>query len=75
LIKKGYPDIPKGEIYAVFEVEPDSAFGLLKWDGAKLWKEVQAFAKRRYPNRPTLHPRRFADPQVMGLSDVLRASV
>jgi len=73
LIASGYPGAAAGEIYAVFEVEPDPAYAGRKWDEAEVTKQIKAFESRRtYRQVNTLH-RRSPDPRVLSLQELLRA--
>jgi hypothetical protein len=73
LIKDGYPGAATGEIYAVFEVEPDVAYVGRKWDEPEVTKQIKAFESRRsYRQVNTLH-RRSPDPRVLSLQELLRA--
>ncbi len=73
LTAKGYPGAVGGEIYAVFEVEPDTAYVGRKWDEPEVTKQVKAFESRRaYRQVNTLH-RRSPDPRVLSLKDLLMA--
>lgn len=73
LTATGYPDVPGGEIYAVFEVEPDAAYLGRKWDEPEVTRQIKAFESRRsYRQVNTLH-RRSPDPRVLSLQDLLRA--
>jgi hypothetical protein len=73
LIASGYPGAAAGEIYAVFEVEPDPAYAGRKWDEAEVTKQIKAFESRRtYRQVDTLH-RRSPDPRVLSLQELLRA--
>ena len=73
LISSGYPGAASGEIYAVFEVEPDPAYTGTKWDWAEVTKQIKAFESRRtYRQVVTLH-RRSPDPRVLSLQELLRA--
>ena len=73
LTTKGYPGAAGGEIYAVFEVEPDAAYAGRKWDEPEVTKQTKAFDSRRcYRQVNTLH-RRSPDPRVLRLQDLLRA--
>jgi predicted component of viral defense system (DUF524 family) len=73
LIAKGYPGAASGEIYAVFEVEPDAAYTGRKWDGDQLWEQIKSFAARRSYRQGNIHNRRSPDPRVMSLQELLRA--
>lgn len=73
LTAKGYPGAAGGEIYAVFEVEPDAAYVGRKWDEPEVTKQIKAFESRRsYRQVNTLH-RRSPDPRVLSLQELLRA--
>ncbi|MFB1486129.1 MAG: DUF2357 domain-containing protein [Thiocapsa sp. C3-sup] len=73
LTAKGYPGATGGEIYAVFEVEPDAAYAGRKWDEPEVTKQIKAFESRRsYRQVNTLH-RRSPDPRVLSLQELLRA--
>lgn len=73
LTAKGYPGAAGGEIYAVFEVEPDAAYAGRKWDEPEVTKQIKAFESRRsYRQVNTLH-RRSPDPRVLSLQELLRA--
>lgn len=73
LTAKGYPGAAGGEIYAVFEVEPDAAYAGRKWDEPEVTKQIKAFESRRsYRQVSTLH-RRSPDPRVLSLQELLRA--
>lgn len=70
---RGYPGAAGGEIYAVFEVEPDAAYAGRKWDEPEVTKQIKAFESRRsYRQVKTLH-RRSPDPRVLSLQELLRA--
>jgi len=73
LTAKGYPGTAGGEIYAVFEVEPDVAYIDRKWDEQEVTKQIKSFESRRaYRQVNTLH-RRSPDPRVLSLKDLLMA--
>jgi predicted component of viral defense system (DUF524 family) len=73
LTAKGYPGAAGGEIYAVFEVEPDAAYAGRKWDELEVTNQIKAFESRRaYRQVNTLH-RRSPDPRVLSLQELLRA--
>jgi hypothetical protein len=73
LTAKGYPGAATGEIYAVFEVEPDAAYSGRKWDEPEVTKQIKAFESRRsYRQVNTLH-RRSPHPRVLSLQELLRA--
>jgi predicted component of viral defense system (DUF524 family) len=69
----GYPGTAAGEIYAVFQVEPDPAYAGRKWDEKEVTEQIKAFESRRaYRQVTTLH-HRSPDPRVLSLKDLLRA--
>jgi predicted component of viral defense system (DUF524 family) len=73
LTQKGYPGTAGGEIYAVFEIEPDPAYAGRQWDEAEVTKQILLFESRRsYRQVKTLH-RRSPDPRVLSLQELLRA--
>ena len=73
LIKKGYPGAAGGEIYAIFEVEPDTAYVGRKWNDIEVTRQIKVFESRRlYRQVDTLH-RRSPDPRVLCLQDLLKA--
>lgn len=73
LTAKGYPGAAGGEIYAVFEVEPDAAYAGRKWDELEVTNQIKAFESRRsYRQVNKLH-RRSPDPRVLSLQELLRA--
>ncbi len=73
LTAKGYPGATGGEIYAVFEVEPDAAYAGRKWDEPEVTKQIKAFESRRsYRQVNTLH-RRSPVPRVLSLQELLPA--
>jgi hypothetical protein len=68
----GYPGAASGEIYAIFEVEPDPAYNGQPWNAPKLWQAQAAFDLRT-TYRPKPHKRRSADPRVLSLRELLTA--
>jgi hypothetical protein len=73
LMAKGYPGAAGGEIYAVFEVEPDAAYVGRKWDEPEVTRQIKAFESRRaYRQVHSLH-RRSPDPRVLSLQELLQA--
>lgn len=73
LTAKGYPGAATGEIYAVFEVEPDNAYTGQKWDEVKVMNQIKAFESRRSYRQVTMLGRRSPDPRVLSLQELLRA--
>lgn len=73
LLATGYPGTANGEIYAVFEVEPDAAYEGREWNNLEVTNQIRAFeARRTYRQVNTLH-RRSPDPRVLSLRELLRA--
>ena len=73
LTQKGYPGAAGGEIYAVFQVEPDAAYAGRKWDEPEVTRQIKAFESRRtYRQVNTLH-RHSPNPRVLSLQELLRA--
>jgi len=73
LVKTGYPGAAKGEIYAVFDIEPDEAYAGRKWDAAEVDRQIKEFESRRtYRKVKSLH-RRSPDPRVLNLQNLLKA--
>lgn len=73
LVRQGYPGTADGEIYAVFEVEPDVSYTGRKWNEPEVTKQIKAFeARRKYRQVDTLH-RRSPDPRVLSLKELLNA--
>lgn len=73
LTAKGYPGANSGEIYAVFEVELDTAYVGLKWDEKEVTDQIKAFESRRAYRRVNALHRRAPDPRVLSLKDLLMA--
>ena len=73
LTAKGYPGAAGGEIYAVFDVEPDAAYAGRKWDEPEVTKQIKAFESRRYYRQVNTLHRRSPDPRVLSLRELLRA--
>lgn len=73
LLRQGYPGTADGEIYAVFEVEPDLSYSGRKWNEAEVTKQILAFeSKRKYRQVASLS-HRSPDPRVLSLKELLRA--
>lgn len=73
LISSGYPGAASGEIYAVFEVEPDAAYAGREWDEMEVTKAIKEFeSRRRYRQVDSLR-RRSPDPRVINLQNLLKA--
>ncbi|MBB5032126.1 DUF2357 domain-containing protein [Prosthecobacter vanneervenii] len=70
----GYPGAASGEIYAIFEVEPDHAFDGKKWDGVELGKKLEDYEARRSYRKKTLG-NRLADPRVLSLRELLASRI
>lgn len=75
LMTKDYPGTAGGEIYAVFEIEPDVVYAGRKWDEAEVTKQIKMFESRRsYRQVKSLH-RRSPDPRVLSLKELLKALI
>lgn len=73
LRRKGYPGTADGEIYAVFEVEPDAFYAGRKWNEAEVTMQILAFeSKRKYRQVASLS-HRSPDPRVLSLKELLCA--
>lgn len=70
---KGYPGAAGGDIYAIFEVHPDSAFDGQRWDGAKLQEVMRNFESRRKYREISTLGHGSAYPRVLSLKELLRA--
>lgn len=70
---KGYPGAAGGEIYAVFEVEPDNAYVGRMWDEAEVTKQIMEFESRRSYRQLISLSRRSSDPRVLSLQQLLLA--
>jgi hypothetical protein len=71
LKKVDYPGRANGEIYAVFELEPDNAYEGQQWDGEALVKVLKNFEERQSYRK--VSDRRLADPRVISLKELLKA--
>lgn len=69
----GYPGSASGDIYAVFEVAPDSVFDGRKWDGRKLQAVMTAFESRRKYREVKALGSLSALPRVLSLKELLKA--
>jgi predicted component of viral defense system (DUF524 family) len=73
LLGRHYPGAASGKVYAVFEVEQDTAYTGRKWDGTEVTNRIEEFETRRsYLQVEALH-RSSHDPRVISLQDLLRA--
>jgi hypothetical protein len=70
---KGYPGLAGGEIYAIFEVEPDPTFNAQRWDGVKLQSVMRDFETRRNYREVGNLGRSSAIPRILSLQELLRA--
>jgi hypothetical protein len=73
LKKKGYPGLPGGEIYALFEVEPDPTWENVKWDTKGLIRVIREFESRIKHRIVKNIGRRSAYPRILPIKDLLRA--
>ena len=62
---KGYPGVASGEIYAVFNVEPDVAYLGRKWDEQEVTNQIKDFESRRACRQVDSLRRRSPDPRVL----------
>jgi predicted component of viral defense system (DUF524 family) len=72
--KLDYPLATESQIYAVFDITPDSNWSDVTWDPDRLLRELQAFksSQRRVPI--TILGRLSAYPEVLPLANLLRAT-
>ena len=72
--KLDYPLATESQIYAVFDITPDSNWSNVTWDPDRLLKELQAFksSQRRVPI--TTLGRLSAYPELLPLANLLRAT-
>ena len=69
----GYPGLAGGEIYALFEVEPDPDWVAVEWHRKKLIRAIRDFESRiRYKLVKNIG-RRSAFPRILPLRDLLKA--
>jgi predicted component of viral defense system (DUF524 family) len=73
LMTKGYPGTAGGEIYAVFEVEPDLVYEGMQWNGDVVWNQIQLFEAIEELAPLPVNPRRSPDPRILTLQDLLPA--
>lgn len=72
LEKRGFPG-PKGEIYAVFEVEDDEAYRGREWNGRILQDVIKNFEAKRSYRKPESLGHASAYPRVVSLRELLKA--
>ena len=70
---KGYPGSAGGDIYAIFEVNPDPAFKAQRWDGVMLQSVMKAFESRRKYREISQLGHSSAIPRVLSLQELLKA--
>ncbi len=70
---KGYPGSASGNIYAIFEVEPDPVFNGQQWEGRKLQEVMTAFESRRKYREVKALKFLSALPRVLSLQELLKA--
>ena len=73
LRKTGYPGTAGGEIYAYFEVEPDSEWANVEWDSKKLIRAIRDFESRIRRKLVKNIGRRSAFPRIVPMRDLLKA--
>jgi hypothetical protein len=69
----GYPGLAGGEIYAVFEVEPDEEWATVIWQPKKLIRAIRDFESRIQHKIVKNLGRRSAYPRILPLQDLLKA--
>lgn len=70
---KGYPGSASGNIYAIFEVVPDSVFDGQKWDGRKLQEVMIEYESRRKYRDVKVLGSLSALPRVLSLKELMKA--
>ena len=70
---KNYPGSAGGDIYAIFEVNPDPAFKAQRWDGVMLQSVMKAFESRRKYREISQLGHSSAIPRVLSLQELLKA--
>ena len=69
----GYPGLAGGEIYALFEVEPDPEWAAVTWHRRKLLRAIRDFESRIRHKLVKNVGRRSAFPRILALRDLLKA--
>lgn len=69
----GYPGLASGEIYALFEVEPDTDWATVEWHRRKLIRAIRDFESRIRHKLVKNIGRRSAFPRIVPLRDLLNA--
>jgi hypothetical protein len=75
LKSRGYPGLAGGEIYALFEVEPDPNWMTVEWDRKNLIRAIRDFESRIRHKLVKNIGRRSAYPRILSLQDLLKARV
>lgn len=70
---KSYPGTAGGEIYAVFEIEPDPVYAGRNWDEELVYEQIKAFKSRRSYRQANTLDDHLHDPEVLSLRDLLQA--
>ncbi len=70
---KGYPGFAGGDIYGIFEVEPDPDFKGQRWDGVKLQSVMKDFESRRKYRAIGNLGHSSAIPRILSLQELLKA--
>jgi predicted component of viral defense system (DUF524 family) len=73
LMRSGYPSLARGEIYAMFEVEPDPDWAAVEWHRKKLIRAIRDFENRIRHKLVKNIGRRSAYTRILPLSDLLKA--
>jgi hypothetical protein len=71
----GYPSLAGGEIYALFEVEPDLDWAAVEWHRKKLIRAIRDFESRIRHKLVKNIGRRSAFPRILPLCDLLKAQL
>ena len=71
----GYPGLAGGEIYALFEVEPDQDWTVVNWHRKRLIRAIRDFESRIRHRLVVNIGRRSAFPRILPLKDLLRAKL
>lgn len=75
LLATGYPGLAGGEIYALFEAEPDPGWIEIEWDRRKLIRAIRDFESRVRHKLVKNIGRRSAYPRIVPLRDLLKARI
>ena len=73
LRSRNYPGLARGEIYAVFEVEPDPSWASVRWHRRQLIRSIRDFESRISDKLVSNIGRQSAFPRIVPLRDLLKA--